>query len=205
MSGKTTLATDLVGAFESLGHRAARHRGLLAEHHPVKSTLRRLHLVRQPDSAFITTAYLLGGYAVDAALVRLFPPQPDTILVQDGYVDRTVAFGMAGGPYVAAALALRWPRLFVPFDLAVYLHAPVEVRAERMAGRADVDAVDRRSVEDPAFANQFTAYLLHGMARRHRRLLVFDTSEHTPQEMTEIVVGAALANMPTVSEYGRTA
>nr|WP_255360223.1 hypothetical protein [Kitasatospora sp. MBT66] len=207
MSGKTTLVTNLVGAFESLGHPAARHRGFLAGHHPVKKALKRLRLVRQPDSALITTAYLLGGYAVDAALVRLDPPQPTgAILVQDGYVDRTVAFGMSGGPYLSAALALRCAHLFAPFDLAVYLHAPVETRAERMAGREKVDAVDRRSVEDPAFAHRFNAFLLHGMGRRHRNLLVFDTSEHSPEHMAEIVVAAALgAESVRASEFGRIA
>jgi dTMP kinase len=118
------------------------------------------------------------------------------VIVQDGYVDRTVSFGMAGGPYLAAALALRWPRLFLPFDVAVYLHAPTEVRRVRLAGRTDADPVDIRGVEDPAFADRFSATLVHGMGRRHRNLLVFDTSLHTPEEMAARVADLALGPAP---------
>jgi thymidylate kinase len=212
-SGKTTLANAVVEEFERRGHRAVRHRGLLAERHPARRLLKKLPLVRQPDSGFITTAYLLAGYALDALLVKHDPPRPaDAVIVQDGYADRTVAFGMAGGPYLAAVLALRWPRVFAPFDLAVYLHAPLDVRRERLATREKLDAVDIRGIEDPDFADTFTAMLVHGMGRRHRNLLVFDTSRHTPQEMASQIVQAALGTTPpppqdalVPSEWGRAA
>jgi dTMP kinase len=120
-------------------------------------------------------------------------PRPaGPILVQDGYADRMVAYGMAGGPYLAAALALRWSGVFAPFDVAVYLHAPREVRRARLVGRAAADPVDIRSVDDAPFADAFTAFLVHGMGRRHRALLVFDTSRHTPRQMAAQVVNAAL-------------
>ncbi|MFC5724983.1 hypothetical protein ACFP1Z_33060 [Streptomyces gamaensis] len=211
-SGKTTLVEALVEEFTSRGHRAVGHRGLLTEHHPARRLLKKLPLVRQPDSGFITTAYLLAGYALDALLVKHDPPQPaDAVIVQDGYVDRTVAFGMADGPYLAATLALRWPHVFTKFDVAVYLHAPLDVRRERLMARQKLDAVDLRGIEDPDFADRFTAMLVHGMGRRHRRLLVFDTSCHTPQEMAAQIAQAALGAAPPPqgalvrSEWGRAA
>jgi dTMP kinase len=119
-------------------------------------------------------------------------------MVQDGYADRTVAFGMAGGPYLAVCLALRWPRVFASFDLAVYLHAPADARAARLAVRQDPDVNDIRTVRDTGFAETFTAMLVHGMGRRHQRLLVFDTSRHVPEEMAATVVGTLLANRQAV-------
>ncbi|MFD1935108.1 hypothetical protein ACFSKW_26900 [Nonomuraea mangrovi] len=189
LSGKTTLVEALAGEFGTRGIEAACHRGMLAEHHPLEPLLRKLRRVRQPDSGFITAAFL-AGYAVDAALVKSDPR--DAIIIQDGYVDRTVAFGMAGGPYLAAALALRWSRLFASFDVAVYLHAPVEVRRRRLGTRLKPDAVDIRGVEDRRFAEAFTATLVHGMGRRHDRLLVFDSSLHTPGEMAAQVIDLAM-------------
>jgi thymidylate kinase len=189
LTGKTTLTQAIVDALADRGVPAMQHRGMLAARHPVERWLKKLPLVRQPDSSMITSAFLLCGYALDGMLARLDPPQPaGTVHVQDGYADRTVAFGMAGGPFLAACLALRWPRIFAAFDVAVYLHAPAPVRARRLAARRDADAGDIRSVEDLQFAETFTAMLTRGMGRRHRTLLVFDTSRRTPQEMATAVV-----------------
>ncbi|GHE14815.1 hypothetical protein [Streptomyces alanosinicus] len=199
LSGKTTLVSALTTEFAARGRPAARHRGMLAAHHPLRPLLKKLPLVKQPDSAFITTAFLTAGYALDALLVKVDPPVRDgTLVIQDGYADRTAAFGMAGGPYLAAVLALRWPRLFAPFDVAVYLHAPAEVRAARLATREKADAVDIRGVQDAAFAETFTAMLIRGMGRRHRALFVFDTSTVSPAQMAEMVADAALGTGPVV-------
>ncbi|MGA5701725.1 hypothetical protein [Peterkaempfera bronchialis] len=207
LSGKTTLTHALI---EELGNRempAWRHRGMLAEHHPLEPLLRRLPLARQAESSLVTTALLAAGYALDAALVRIDPPRPPGVLIQDGYADRAVAFGIAGGPYLAAALALRWARWFAPFDVAVYLHAPVSVRRARLAARVEVDAADRRSVEDEPFAERFTAMLVHGMGRRHRRLLVLDTGCIGPREMArqiaDTVVGDRMAGSDVREPLGR--
>ena len=197
MSGKTTLTRAVIAALAERGIPAQRHRGMLAGHHPLEQWLhRRFPLVRQPESAAVTTAWL-AGFALDGILSRVVPPRPaGTVMVQDGYADRTAAFGMAGGPYLAACLALRWPQVFASFDLAVYLHAPAEARAARLAVRQDPDANDVRTVRDTAFAEAFTAMLVHGMGRRHQRLLVFDTSRHAPEEMAAIVVGELLVSWP---------
>ncbi|MFJ4680849.1 hypothetical protein [Kitasatospora sp. NPDC088783] len=208
MSGKSTLVATLIKTFEARGVTAVRHRGMLAEHHPVEPLLKRLPLVRQARSSAITAAFLVGGYALDGLLVHLDPPRPaGAVIIQDGYADRTIAFGLAGGPYLTAALALWASRVFATFDVAVYLHASPQVRGGRMAERADVDEADRRSVEDERFAARFNASLLNFVGRRHRTLLVFDTAEHTPEEIADQVLAAA--GIPTLSAservYGRTA
>ncbi|MFG1879579.1 hypothetical protein ACGFIV_32575 [Sphaerisporangium sp. NPDC049003] len=194
MAGKTTLVRALIAEFASRGISATRHRGMLAEHHPLEQVLRQLSSARQPDSWWTTTAYLVGGFALDSLLVRFDPPRPyNAVIIQDGYADRTVAFGMAGGPYLAAALFLRWPKLLAPFDLAIYLHASPAARAKRIAGRDYVDCRDVRSVQDSAFAERFHAFHVHGMGRRHRRLLVVDSSDRKPGDMARVIADEAFA------------
>jgi thymidylate kinase len=199
LSGKTTLTNAIVDALAGREIAAMRHRGMLAGHHPLEQWLhRRFPLVRQPESSAVTTAWL-AGFALDGLLSRLGRPESaGTVMVQDGYADRTVAFGMAGGPFLAACLALRWPRVLASFDVAVYLHAPVEARAARLAGRPDPDANDVRTVRDKEFAETFTAMLVRGMGRRHQRLLVFDTSRHAPEEMAAVVAEFLSAQLPGI-------
>ncbi|MDQ0700904.1 hypothetical protein [Streptomyces sp. W4I9-2] len=193
LSGKTTLTAALAAELEARGRTVVEHRGFLAERHPARRLLKMLPLVRQPDSTLVTTAYLTAGYVLDSLLVRAVASEPaGTVLIQDGYVDRTVAFGMAGGPYLAAVLALRWPRVFAPFDVAVYLHASAEARRARLGMREKPDAVDIRGAEDAEFAATFTAMLTRGMGRRHHKLLVFDTSAHDPGEMAATIADTLL-------------
>ncbi|MER7145303.1 MULTISPECIES: nucleoside/nucleotide kinase family protein [Streptomyces] len=151
---------------------------------------------RQPDSWWTTTAYVIAGFVLDGFLVRLIPPRPrGRVIVQDGYGDRTVAFGMAGGPYLAAALALRWPRAFARFDLAVFLHASPEARAARLElGREHIDVRDERTVNDRAFTERFHAFHLHGMGRRHDQLMVIDSSLRSPAEMAREIADRLLAD-----------
>ncbi len=195
LTGKTTLTAALISALGEHGVPAMPHRGMLAGHYPLEQWLRRTFpLVRQPDSGLVTAVFLLGAYPLDRLLAGIDPPQPaGAMLVQDGYADRTAALGMAGGPYLAACLALRWPRIYAPFDVAVYLHAPASTRAARLAVRLDADVNDFRSVRDTEFAETFTAMLVRGMGRRHRQLLVFDTSRHAPEEMAAAVTGLLLS------------
>ncbi|MEV4806726.1 hypothetical protein AB0K18_42590 [Nonomuraea sp. NPDC049421] len=201
LTGKTTLVKALTTTLSERGISTRSHTWMLARHHPFAAMLRRLPRVRQPDSGAITAALLGPGYLLDGLLVRWAPPdRPGEVIIQDGYADRCAAFGMAGGPHLAACLALRWCRMFAPFDIAVYLHAPVEVRAERLAVRQNPDAGDRRSVEDHAFADAFAAMLVQGMGRRHQQLRVFDTSRHAPAdiaaEIADLIKPAASPMLP---------
>jgi dTMP kinase len=185
LAGKTTLVHALVAELESRGVPAARHRGMLSPHHPLDRALRQLSSARQPDSWWTTTAYLIGGFLLDSVLVRFDPPRPrNRVLVQDAYGDRTVAFGMAGGPYIASALALRWPKALSPFDLAVYLHASPQAREARLGqGRDHLDVRDERTVHDRVFSERFHAFHVHGMGRRHERLLVLDSTSRSPEDL----------------------
>ncbi|GAA2254409.1 hypothetical protein GCM10010232_49350 [Streptomyces amakusaensis] len=196
MAGKTTLVRALVAELEHRGVPAVRHRGMLAGLHPLQPLLRQLSSARQPDSWWTTTAYVFGGFLLDSLFVRLLPPRPrGRVIVQDSYGDRTVAFGMAGGPYLAAALALRWPRAFARFDLAVFLHASPQARAARIGlGRDHIDARDERTVHDTAFTERFHAFHLHGMGRRHDRLMVLDSSSRSPGDMAREIADRLLAD-----------
>ncbi|MFE3505317.1 hypothetical protein ACFXPX_36610 [Kitasatospora sp. NPDC059146] len=197
-SGKTTLVDALLAMMAEHGIEALRHRRMLAEHHPLDKPLKRLNLGRQYRSSGVTGAYLAAGFALDRLLVSFDPPRcGDAVLVQEGYVDRTIAVGLAGGPFLPAVLALWASRYFVAFDVAVYVHADVAVRRERMAAREHLDPGDRNSIDDPEFASRFNAALLHFLGRRHRTLLVFDTALHTPQEMArQILTTAGLLPSP---------
>ncbi|MFF1678429.1 hypothetical protein ACFVYG_20620 [Streptomyces sp. NPDC058256] len=194
MAGKTTLVQALVAELEARGQPAVRHRGMLCPHHPLAWALRTLSQARQPDSWWTTTAYVFGGFLLDSLLVRINPPRPrNRVIIQDGYGDRMVAFGMAGGPYLAAALVLRWPQVLAPFDLAVYVHASPEARARRLhQGRGHIDVRDVRTVKDMAFTERFHAFHVHGVGRRHRRLLVLDSSEREPAEMAREIADELL-------------
>ncbi|WP_327258147.1 hypothetical protein [Streptomyces sp. NBC_01244] len=194
MAGKSTLVRALVAELEGRGVPAVRHRGMLAGLHPLQPLLRQLSSARQPDSWWTTTAYVIGGFLLDGILVHIFPPRPrGHVIVQDGYGDRTVAFGMAGGPYLAAVLALRWPRTFARFDLAVFLHASPEARAARLAqGREHIDVRDERTVEDQAFTDRFHAFHVQGMGRRHDQLMVIDSSLRTPADMAREIADRLL-------------
>jgi hypothetical protein len=198
LTGKTTLTAAIITALGERGVPAVRHRGMLAGHYPLEQRLRRTFpLVRQPDSSLVTSVFLLGAFPLDRVLAAIDSPQPaGAVLVQDGYADRTAALGLAGGPYLAARLAMRWPRIYAPFDVAVYLHAPAAIRAARLAARPDADVNDFRSARDTEFADRFTAMLIRGMGRRHRQLLVFDTSRHAPEEMAAAVTSLLLAGRP---------
>ncbi|MFJ7905212.1 hypothetical protein ACIQ6V_32800 [Streptomyces sp. NPDC096198] len=204
LSGKTTLVTTLIDTLAARRIPAVRHRGMLAEHHPLERLLKRLPLAHQSQSSLITGAYLFGGFALDAVLVHVDPPRTSgAVLIQEGYVDRTTAVGLAGGPYLPAALAMWASRCFATFDLAVFLHASPAVRRARLQTRDRVDVGDLRSVEDEAFADRFNAALLTYLSRRHPSLLVFDTGVHAPQEMAEqILLAAGLVHSARIPRPG---
>ncbi|MFB7673173.1 hypothetical protein ACFC26_17365 [Kitasatospora purpeofusca] len=195
LAGKSTLIEATVHELGERGVSAARHRGMLTERHPLDRPLRRLSLARQQDSAFTTTAYLFAGFALDNVLARLRPPLHEgcAVLIQDGYVDRTVAFGIAGGPYLAARAALRWPGLFAPCDLAVHVTADIGARARRLdAGREHIDVRDERSARDEPFSDRFHQALA-AIGRRHRRLITIDTTDRDTAETAGELAGTILA------------
>ncbi|MET9617501.1 hypothetical protein [Kitasatospora indigofera] len=157
LSGKTTLIDALLELLAERGVNSTRHHGLLARRHPLRPVLDRLPVPYHRSGA-ITAAHLIGGFALDSVLTGLAPSgKGATVLVQDSYVDRTIAAGIAQGPFLGAALALWALPLFPRFDIAVYLHADPDVRRLRLERRdpADVDDGDRSTVADEAFARRF--------------------------------------------------
>ncbi|MEU3658008.1 hypothetical protein AB0E67_35780 [Streptomyces sp. NPDC032161] len=56
LSGKTTLVTTLIDTLATHRVPAVRHRGMLAEHHPLERLLKRLPLAYQSQSSLITGA-----------------------------------------------------------------------------------------------------------------------------------------------------
>ncbi|MEV0846377.1 hypothetical protein AB0J21_10965 [Streptomyces sp. NPDC049954] len=189
LSGKTTLVTELLAAFERAGISAVRHRGMLSEHHPFEKPLKRLPLARQARSSGITAAYLAAGFVVDGLLVKVDPPRSDGAwLIQEGYADRTIAVGIAGGPYLPALLALRAQRIFASFDLAVLLHTSDQSeRLARLGQRGLGDEGDRRAALDQDFAERFNSALVHHLALRHRHRLIVDTAVISPGEIVDLV------------------
>ncbi|MFF2618799.1 hypothetical protein [Kitasatospora sp. NPDC058046] len=194
LAGKTELVKAVVGYLDDRGVVARRHRGMLTRRHPLDRPLRRLSMARQPDSAFTTTAYLFAGFALDHLLMRVRPRTAGDceVLIQDGYVDRTAAFGIAGGPYLAARAALRWPWMFTRFELAVHVTADIKTRAERLHGRDHVDVRDLRSAQDEPFSDRFHQALAV-MGRRHRHLITIDTTGRDVAESARELGDAILA------------
>ncbi|MEV7928548.1 hypothetical protein [Kitasatospora sp. NPDC088779] len=198
LAGKSTLVRALVAELQRRGRTARRHRGMMARRHPLDRLLRHLSSARQPDSWLTTTAYLIGGFALDSLLVRggRRKAKEVDVIIQDGGVDRTAAFGIAGGPYRAARVALRWPGVFARCDLAVHVTAGIETRAERLARRIaeghHVDVRDHRAAGDAAFSARFHSALAV-MGRRHRRLIALDTTDRDPQEMASELADRILA------------
>ncbi|MER5638142.1 hypothetical protein ABT095_14435 [Kitasatospora sp. NPDC002227] len=195
LTGKTTLVDALLAHLAEQGVPARRHRGMLAARHPLEQALDRLP-VPWHRSSLVTAAHLFGGFALDAVLARRPQHRDDAgadVVIQESYVDRTVAAGLAMGPYLPAVLALWAARCFPRFDLAVYLHAEPVVRRARLQARdqADVDDGDRHTVEDEDFARRFDAVLLHHLGQRHGAVLVLDSGRHTPQTMAGLVLARA--------------
>ncbi|MFI5744177.1 hypothetical protein ACIA9I_38200 [Streptomyces anulatus] len=89
--------------------------------------------------------------------------------------------------------------MFPPFDVAVYLNAPADASRTRLGVRETPDAVDIRGVEDGEFAATFTAMLTRGMGRRRKKLLVFDTSAHSPGEMATAIADTLLGTAPATA------
>ncbi|WP_406841529.1 hypothetical protein ACICHK_41685 (plasmid) [Streptomyces sp. AHU1] len=183
LSGKSTLAARLTTALEERNLRPIHHRGFLAPHNPLTSPLDTVKAPDHPMSALLNTSYL-AGCVLDKALGGARGWERRGLLVQESYVDRCLAYGYASGPWPAARLALRTPGMFVGFDLAVYLGAPLHVRRERLSRRVGANSIDRLSVLSEKFHDDFmTALAMAG--RRHRRVLTFDTSRHSTELITE--------------------
>lgn len=186
LSGKTTLATRLTEVLGEQGRRPIHHRGFLSPRNPLSRPLETVKAPDHPTSSLLNTAYL-AGCVLDRALRGARSWEKQGLLVQESYVDRCLAYGYANGPWPPAGLALRKPGMFIGFDLAIYLTAPLHVRRERLRRRTEANSVDRVSVLSGKFHDDFmTALAMAG--RRHRRVLTFDTSMRSTEQIVDEVV-----------------
>ncbi|MEU6608664.1 hypothetical protein ABZ922_27015 [Streptomyces shenzhenensis] len=186
LSGKTTLATRLTEVLREQGRRPIHHRGFLSPRNPLARPLETVKAPDHPTSSMLNMAYL-AGCVLDRTLLGARSWEERGLLVQESYVDRCLAYGYANGPWPPARLALRKPGMFIGFDLAIYLSAPLPVRRERLRRRVEANSVDRLSVLSGKFHDDFmTALAMAG--RRHRRVLTFDTSRYTTEQIVQEVV-----------------
>ncbi|MGW1892195.1 hypothetical protein ACWCP6_18330 [Streptomyces sp. NPDC002004] len=186
LSGKSTLAARLTEVLREQRLRPIHHRGFLAPGNPLTGPLDTVKAPDHPMSSLLNTSYL-AGCVLDRALGAARTWERRGLLVQESYVDRCLAYGYASGPWPAARLALRNPGMFIGFDLAIYLGAPLHVRRERLSRRVGANSIDRLSVLSEKFHDDFMAALAMA-GRRHRRVLTFDTSRYSTEQITEEVV-----------------
>ncbi|NJQ01086.1 hypothetical protein [Streptomyces zingiberis] len=186
LSGKTTLATLLTEALRAQGRSPVHHRGFLARRNPLARPLETVRAPDHPTSALLNMGYL-AGCVLDRVLGAAEAWDRRGLLIQESYVDRCLAYGYANGPWPPARLALGRPGMFIGFDLAIYLSAPLHIRRERLRRRLDANSVDRLSVLSEKFHDDFmTALAMAG--RRHRRVLTFDTSRTPAEQIVQEVV-----------------
>ncbi|MFG2697207.1 hypothetical protein [Kitasatospora sp. NPDC048407] len=179
LTGKTTLTRLLVEELQTTGLRVLHHRGCLAEHHPQRRWLERTVPGHRPASSRLNAAFIASAI-LDGPLPGVLDDTRLDVIVQESYVDRAVAYGVAAGNWPAARWATRHPELFPRFDLALITRAAHAVRLRRMAGRTRADGVDAATVADAAFESRFYR-ALDEMVRRHRRVRRIDTNATAPE------------------------
>jgi thymidylate kinase len=183
--GKTSVARGLVRALEADGTPASLNRGFLWKRNPIGRLVEFFPAPVHHDARWLPALYFTASLAD-----RLARRQADgaAVVVQESYVDRSVAFARARGWRVGRiGLALRG--LMPAFELVVILHAPREVRAERAGGRDEFNAIDRITL-DPEFDDERHLDALMTMGRRHREVMVVDTSSYTVDGVVAQIVDA---------------
>jgi thymidylate kinase len=169
LTGKTTVAEALTLELRTVGDVSLCKGRIVAN--PLHAMLEWF-----PAGNFARSALLNAGYLVaslfDGVLLALRRQPP--IVLCESYVDRAIAWGVGGRLSLVPLLALRWPDLFVRFDIVVLLHAPLRVRRARLTSRGTPNEVDRVSVEP--FMHRRMAAALRKATRRHGRILRFNTS-----------------------------
>ncbi|MFE5868795.1 hypothetical protein ACFQ6V_09095 [Streptomyces roseifaciens] len=183
LTGKTTLATLLAAQLEDRGVRTVLHRGFLARRHPLRPVLDRTEPGMRPADSTLNTAFILGSL-MDRALPGVLDGRDHEVVIQESYVDRAIAYGMAAGGWMAARYAARHPDRFVSFDLGVLTRAPLAVRRARARARGGGDRVDARTLHDEAFGEEFWSTLEH-VAARHREVVLVDSDARLPQESVQ--------------------
>ncbi len=177
LTGKTTLVKGLVAELRARGFDARRNVGPLRRGFLAKRAIERYRSGADPGDATQTWLF------VAAAIADLAAPRTQAgILVQEAWVQHTIALATALGRPMAAAVARSLEAVLPRFDVAILLVADEETRRRRLAAREGADVLDRMLVEEPA-ASETLARTLHERMTRRPDLVVLDSAALSPEEM----------------------
>jgi hypothetical protein len=132
--------------------------------------LAKIRASNHPDSAVLNAAYIVESL-FDHLGQRDIPD--NTILITEGYVDRSISYGIARALGWLPRLALSASGIFPSFDLAILILADRKTRSMRLAERESPSEIDRLSIE--SHYRFLAAY--RAVFRRHATRLVIDTSK----------------------------
>jgi dTMP kinase len=158
----------------------------------MRRSLDRCQPGRRPSSRLLNAAFIAGSL-LDRVLPGVLTSDRSDVIIQESYVDRAIAYGVAEGGWQASTVAAHRPDLFVSFDLAVLMHAPLAVRRTRFAARSDATAVDTRTVRDADFEEAFRS-TLQRVAGRHREILWADSATRAARD-TAVEIAEHVARM----------
>ena len=165
LTGKSTLAFELARTL-----RGTRRTGALRRNFLARAAERRYRSGADPSGRAQT--WLFAASALGDARAAL----PPGVLVQEAWVEHTIALAQAFDRPIAAHVA-RLAALALPrFDVAILLVADRRTRRARLASRKNPDVLDRLLVDDPARAERIELGLHCEMARRYPDLVVLDSA-----------------------------
>ncbi|MEH2500349.1 thymidylate kinase [Bradyrhizobium sp. AZCC 1678] len=180
LSGKTTLVEAVSARLRARGWTVQANKGGRDDRWRVR-TIARISPNKHPDSALLNSAYIAQALLDH---LRDRPVPKNTIIITEGYVDRSIAYGIARGLGWPAQLALRVRDIFPRFNLAILVKADLATRKARLAQRNAPSRIDRRSIE--SHHRFLAAYRL--VFRRHRRRIIIDTSRVGIDEAVDVAL-----------------
>jgi thymidylate kinase len=168
LSGKSTLVRLLQTELEKIDWKVVCRKG---RRNPTRlfRLLTRIDANKHPDSGLLNAAYI---FETLFDLFRDTEVPDNTILITEGYVDRSIAYGLARRLGWPARLGLRLARLFPSFDLAVLVFANLATRSARLIERSGPSEIDRCSID--SHYRFLAGYRM--IFRRHQQRLLLNTT-----------------------------
>ncbi|WP_316169874.1 hypothetical protein [Bradyrhizobium sp. SZCCHNS2017] len=185
LSGKTTLAQRLKEELEERGWKVVAAKGRINPG-ATPGLLTKFNPNNHPDSALLNAAYIANALF---DWFRLRDAPAGTIFITEGYVDRSIAYGLARRLSWVARLAARASRLFPGFDLAILVTADRPTRTMRMSLRRRPSRIDSRAIE--SHYRFLAAYRV--LFRRHANRVAIDTSKVCVESAVEIALQQVLS------------
>jgi len=180
LSGKTTLVEAVRAQLKARGWTVQVSKGGRDKRWRAR-TIARVSPNKHPDSALLNAAYIAQALLDH---LRDRPVPQNTIIITEGYVDRSIAYGIARRLGWPAQLALRARDIFPRFNLAILVKADLATRKTRLAQRNAPSCIDSRSIE--SHRRFLAAYRL--VFRRHRRRIVIDTSRVGIEDAADVAL-----------------